>query len=618
MARAIFFFFSLLVGFGFPRHVRASAFLTDCLVTYQIKPDWTVTVHHRLNLINQVSHVYATQYTLLLDSTQISGLKAYDSTGPLKTALRTISGQNGIVVTFNQPPIGSGKEYSFNLEYQLKDIAVKNGLITEIKIPKLVDNPDINNYQLRVIIPDGLSNLAYINPEPADKQIQDQSQIFTYSKDQISQKGAILAFGDFQVFDFTLKYHLENPSASPSSREIALPPDTDYQEVVFNKLEPLPLSVNVDEDGNWIARYLLEPHQTITITLSGYSRLFSQPQARPTPSENSLGLNLQSRKYWESTHPLIQAKAAQLKTPQSIYNFVSTHLKYGYDLDGKNNLRQGALYALQNPDQSICTEYTDLFIALARAAGIPAREINGFAYTNNENLKPLGLSSAVLHAWPEYWDEARAVWQPVDPTWGNTSGGTDFFSKTDLNHFAFVIHGQNSSHPLPAGYYHQPSESANDVTVTFADYQPSQDYEPFINLDLPATLYVNSPQKASLTISNTGGRAIYQPSFYLKSEHLTISDIKLPAIIPPFSETENIFTVSAPSNLSLGKQTVSAVFNETAVTRTLTVRPQQLFLIVGGALILIFITAGIVAVFMLKRAIRKRHVHQKVSSSLSH
>jgi len=52
-------------------------------------------------------------------------------------------------------------------------------------------------------------------------------------------------------------------------------------------------------------------------------------------------------------------------------------------------------------------EFTDLFIALSRAAGIPAREINGFAYTDDIRLRPLDLVTDMLHAWPEYYDEEK-------------------------------------------------------------------------------------------------------------------------------------------------------------------------------------------------------------------
>lgn len=58
-----------------------------------------------------------------------------------------------------------------------------------------------------------------------------------------------------------------------------------------------------------------------------------------------------------------------------------------------------------------CTEYSVLFVALARAAGLPARVAVGSAYWPPGN----GFG---WHAWAEIWTGER--WVSVDPTWGQT------------------------------------------------------------------------------------------------------------------------------------------------------------------------------------------------------
>ena len=57
-----------------------------------------------------------------------------------------------------------------------------------------------------------------------------------------------------------------------------------------------------------------------------------------------------------------------------------------------------------------CNEHTVLYVAMARAAGIPSRIATGVAYTRG---------AFYYHAWPEvYIDEGqgRGLWLPVDPT----------------------------------------------------------------------------------------------------------------------------------------------------------------------------------------------------------
>lgn len=58
-----------------------------------------------------------------------------------------------------------------------------------------------------------------------------------------------------------------------------------------------------------------------------------------------------------------------------------------------------------------CTEHTVLFVALARAAGIPCREVSGLVYAGNQPEPFLGW-----HAWAEVHDGSR--WVSIDPTWG--------------------------------------------------------------------------------------------------------------------------------------------------------------------------------------------------------
>jgi hypothetical protein len=55
-----------------------------------------------------------------------------------------------------------------------------------------------------------------------------------------------------------------------------------------------------------------------------------------------------------------------------------------------------------------CSEYTLLFVALARAAGIPAREVRGVMYIGDE------LSGFGFHAWPEIY---VGKWIGIDPAW---------------------------------------------------------------------------------------------------------------------------------------------------------------------------------------------------------
>jgi hypothetical protein len=101
-----------------------------------------------------------------------------------------------------------------------------------------------------------------------------------------------------------------------------------------------------------------------------------------------------------------------------IYNFVITHMHYAYQEE-----ERGALWALEK-GAGDCSEYSYLFVALCRAAGIPARIQAGFAfYRVNEALED-------GHMWAEYYLENYG-WIPVDATWR-------MFDTMDYRHFSSI------------------------------------------------------------------------------------------------------------------------------------------------------------------------------------
>jgi len=93
------------------------------------------------------------------------------------------------------------------------------------------------------------------------------------------------------------------------------------------------------------------------------------------------------------------------------------------------NLRKVGTAALSNALETLksrqgdCTEHTVLFVALARAAGIPAREVAGVTAVD-------GGEGLYYHAWPEVW---VGEWVAMDPTFGH--------DLADATHIKFAVGG---------------------------------------------------------------------------------------------------------------------------------------------------------------------------------
>ncbi len=516
-------------------------FYSNVIVDYEVQESGITLVTHRVAVQNLISEIYATSYTLTLDNINPQKLNVYEGSNRSSFSVKKEGERTSIIVQFQNPVVGKGKSKEFSIVYEVENLAVRTGEVWEISIPRLSPNESSQNYQVRLSVPRSFGTEAYIYPSPQEVFRSDSSIQYTFDRSSISKNSIVAAFGSFQIFSFVLNYHLENPLPKIVTTEIALPPDTHLQRVYYHFLNPKPNNVYLDPDGNWLAVYILRPRERVDIEARGTVQIFSGPRTFLTPSPDTLQANLQPTKYWQSDNEKIQSLAKKLVKPRNIYDFVWQNLSYNYSRVKPNVERLGAEKALEEPQNAICMEFTDLFIALARAAGTPAREINGFAYTENPNIQPLSLVADVLHSWPEYWDSEKKVWVAIDPTWASTTKGVDFFSKLDLRHFTFVIHGRDDQKPFPPGSYKLGPNPQKDVFVSFGSLPEERISYPIIEVHSIKRFPFTSP-KYKVRITNPGPVALYNLPTSIFFDDKTQKIDNLEALLP-FASVENVISI---------------------------------------------------------------------------
>jgi len=516
--RFLFFLSSLFIihysSFASPT-AASEDFIVNQQIVYTYQDSGSGTVTESISLTNRFSTSYARQYHLRLLGTNITSITAADVQGPLPVELTETESGSQVTVQLLHPSAGKDRVTRFTLSYPAP-AAITRGQVKEVSIPQISDPSQIENYTLVVKIPGSYGKLAYSSSPPSTSS----DLFYTFSKDQLISQPIKLTFGNIQAFNFQLVFHLENSSLQPQLQAVAIPPDTSYQRVFYDLIDPQPINVLPDADGNWLAYFRLPPKSRLDITASGQAHLQNTPQNPSSQSDPLLTSYLQPDQYWPVDHARIQEIAAGLSTPKQVYQYVTSTLKYDTSRLA-NSARRGVLVALDNPDTSLCTDFTDLFITLARAAGVPAREVNGYAYSTDPQLRPLSLVTDVLHAWPQYWDLKNKTWVDVDPTWESTSK-SNYFDQFDFNHFAFVIHGQSSESPLAAGQYKQ--GSTRDVAVSFAPYRSFAASPLKIEVVPPRQILPFIQNQALVRLTNTQASAIYNPSPV--------------SIIPPFGKFE--------------------------------------------------------------------------------
>ncbi len=164
-----------------------------------------------------------------------------------------------------------------------------------------------------------------------------------------------------------------------------------------------------DAIGNQVLRFALTdmpPYGNRIITVTAALMMAD------TPGRTSL----ENRESWLSAEPFVEADdpdiedeakklsaGKPMETAAAIHAWTADRITYsGYVAN-----ERGARYAYKN-QKGDCTEYMDLFVALSRAAGIPARGLGGFICPESANLAPAGY-----HNWAEFYD--GKTWQAADP-----------------------------------------------------------------------------------------------------------------------------------------------------------------------------------------------------------
>lgn len=118
-------------------------------------------------------------------------------------------------------------------------------------------------------------------------------------------------------------------------------------------------------------------------------------------------------RYWETQDPLISRIAEHIKKAadknESLSRLAFEIAKQQIKLRRHLTERKGAARALRE-EEGDCDECADIFVALARSVGVPARRVVGHLFKGSSKPEP--------HAWCEVFIQNRG-WIPIDASLGS-------------------------------------------------------------------------------------------------------------------------------------------------------------------------------------------------------
>ena len=223
-----------------------------------------------------------------------------------------------------------------------------------------------------------------------------------------------------RTVEFDLSYDFSVPGETQRVEFRVVVPQTieNRQNILSVSYSPKPSRI-FEENGNRYAEFVFvnpDRHVTAAMTVKAellkYDLLTARLNRRTAyPQDEPLEDFLKSEKYIEKDHQDIQQIAegidgeTEIDIVKNIYDYVLDNMEYS-SLGRKD---WGAVKAVQL-GKGDCTEYSDLFVALCRARGIPARTASG--YTAGFG------STSTRHNWAEVYLQEYG-WVPFDPAAGD-------------------------------------------------------------------------------------------------------------------------------------------------------------------------------------------------------
>lgn len=419
-------------------------------LSYTINADRTLDAHEKYVIYNSSTRTYTYEIKRQIATDETYNINVWSDAGSLdnyeveKTAEKTT-----ITIRFK---LGGRKRLTYHISYIADNLVSGAGPVYEGKFGGIILSSQNFSHKKHIVEVQGLAGSKLFLTTP-DAQILESDPPTVRYETSINAPGS---FDGLKVqfctqpayYKLTLTERLTNQSTDKIDdvrlNVILFTEKASWQFAALASSSYQVKTMYVDEENNWHGVFEVGEISSNATKEIQLELIYEIDVYDPRISENDVGelseaswlaAYLEPDNKWGSDHPLIvQAATSAVNgetnaylAGQKIVEFVVDRLNYQ-----TQTTRHGALWAYLNRIGD-CSEYTDLSIALARAAGLPARAMYGWGYSK-DNL--------IGHAWVEFYLPNKG-WQPADPTWAETSG--DYFIKLNPIHLTRNIMGLNSS-----------------------------------------------------------------------------------------------------------------------------------------------------------------------------
>lgn len=399
----------------------------------------------------------------------IESIQATDSLGnTLKYTLQDSEKGNTLISIKTARLVRYNEPYTIQLSYKSYGLLLKSGAIRDAYVPAFAKTYVFESDSTKEIVTTKVissKGFGPINFSVPKAQIVEDENNYTLEYTQADLVGDTgwIQIGNKQFYTFEIEQPYKKSTDFPfafNTYKIVIPRNIQSgyisQKVFFSEISPSPQKIEQDLDGNLIAYFKIPALDTGSIIIKGYATIEESESFDIKDSgsitdipKDVINRNTKNGKYWEVDTVEIRNVALQIKGSETdVYKIMEKTYQYVVDkIDYSDikrfgiNDRQGALKTLQG-GAAVCMEYSDLFITLLRAMGIPARGAFGYGYSSLDYQSI--TDGSINHQWAEVYLPKQNIWVPADTTWGESG---DLLIGGDLNHFYSHVASVNPEIP---------------------------------------------------------------------------------------------------------------------------------------------------------------------------
>lgn len=419
---------------------------------------------------------------------------------------------------------------STDILFNLNNTVVRPTTPLQIKIVYSTPSSDNNSYQITSYIPDTkTTKVLVVYPKEKGKPIWSSDPITNIksvgANYQIQINNPLygtlsLLFGNNIIYKFEV-HRVFNNSLSDQNQtfELVLLPDTQNQTIIWEKIDPLPNTSQLDVNGNYIFKYIVTPNSTVNANIIGYVYKRNTTESVSVPATfytTKIGYwNLTNTSEYKRINTYITKKGLNLpedvislnvlndSQKELLYKYLYQYTIQKLDYNKKLQLgiteqtRAGVNALIDNPSNSSPIDYADFLVALYRGYDIPSRMVVGYV----SNISGF-TSDGFFHYWVEYYDSILKSWITLDPFLEDYSK-KPLYQSNFADHIVILRRGKSPLAPNLTFY------ESNDFLVASVPYAKiTPQFKVNSELTFEKNMITKPFTKGYISLSNIGNIAI--------------------------------------------------------------------------------------------------------------